>query len=155
MTVELLDGTTADDGRRRKGRTEHHALKRLAAAQRHVGLTIRERAGGIDDGMLESKALTLVNGNRPCQSHGILPEHTLHGFLYFLGLLIERIFCIRPFSLLQIKLLVSITASHHNLASVDTHHLSYHTVIEAVLDIILHKHDLCTLLQYEFVIGWV
>ena len=53
MTVELLDGITADDGRRRKGRTEHHALKRLTAAQRHVGLTIGERAGGIDDGMLE------------------------------------------------------------------------------------------------------
>ena len=107
--------------------------------------------GSIDDGVLEGKALTLVDGNRPSQAQRILSELSLYRLLYLLGLLIDRIFRIHPLHLLQLKLLIRILAAHDNLISFligfHTDHLTNHTIIEAVLRVVLDKHHLCSGLQ--------
>ena len=151
LTVESIHRLTADDGSTRQRLTEHHSLQSLAAAQSHVGLTMGKGMGSIDDGVFEGKALTLVDGNRPSQAQRVLSEFSLYRLLYLLGLLIDRIFRIHPLHLLQLKLLIRILASHDDLISFligfHTDHLTNHTIIEAVLRVVLDKHHLCSGLQ--------
>ncbi len=151
--IETVDGTVADDRRTREGLTEHHSLQRLATAQCHVGLTMRKGMGGIDDGVLKGQALALVDGYRPSQAHRILAEHTFHCLLYLLRYLIESIFRVGPLRLFEHKFLIGILAPYGYLIADDGPHLAYHTIIEAVLRIVLDKHHLCARFQCELIIG--
>ena len=105
LTAECIHCLTTDNGSARKRFAEHHALQSLAAAQRHIGLTMRKRMRSINDGMFESKSLTLVDSYRPRQTQRILHEFSFHCFLYLLGFLVQGIFRIGPFHFLQFKLL--------------------------------------------------
>ena len=105
LAGECIHRLTADNGSARKRLTEHHALQSLAAAQCHIGLTMGKRMRSIDDGMFESKSLTLVDSYRPRQTQRILHEFSFHRLLYLLGFLVQRIFRIGPLHFLQVKLL--------------------------------------------------
>ena len=105
LTAECIYRLTADNGSARQRLTEHHSFQSLAAAQSHVGLTMCKRMRSINDGVFESKSLTLVDSYCPRQTQRILHEFSFHRLLYLLGFLIQGIFCIGPLHFLQIKLL--------------------------------------------------
>ena len=157
LAGECIHRLTADNGSARKRLTEHHALQSLAAAQRHISLTMGKRMRSIDDGMFESKSLTLVDSYRPRQTQRILHEFSFHRLLYLLGFLVQRIFRIGPLHFLQVKLLARILTANGNLAAVfigpNPYHLAYHTIIKTVLRVVLDEHHLCSRLQCELEIG--
>ena len=157
LAGECIHRLTADNGSARKRLTEHHALQSLAAAQCHISLTMGKRMRSIDDGMFESKSLTLVDSYRPRQTQRILHEFSFHRLLYLLGFLVQRIFRIGPLHFLQVKLLARILTANGNLAAVfigpNPYHLANHTIIKTVLRVVLDEHHLCSRLQCELKIS--
>ena len=111
----------------------------------------------INDGMFESKSLTLVDSYCPRQTQRILYEFSFHRLLYLLGFLVQRIFRIGPLHFLQVKLLARILTANGNLAAVfigpNPYHLAYHTIIKTVLRVVLDEHHLGSRFQCEFEIG--
>ena len=142
-----------DDGLCRNGFTEHHPFERLAPAQRHIGLSGRKSSVDINDGMLKSQSLALVDGDGPCEPERILLEDAYDVFFYLLRTAVHLVACVRPCVNAHLYRFVTIKREHYDTLFRQLFHRAQHAVKVAMLHIVLDKHDLGAFLEHEFVIG--
>ena len=129
--AEGVYGGIAYYGTGRDRRTQHQALKRLAAAQGHIGLAVGERRAHVYDGMAERQALALVYGDGPRRLHWVLAEHALHHLLYLLRLLVKLIAAVGPLLGCHLYGIAALLGHHAEATAADGRHASYHAVVVA------------------------
>ena len=129
----------------REGCRKHHPFEGFAAREGHIGLPVGKGAADIDDGMLKSQALTLVDGDAPSRAQRILRKGTFHHLLDFFRLLVESIACVLPLFALHLDAVSAVLALHHDALVRHRHHLTEHSVEIAVFarTVVFDKHHLC------------
>ena len=112
------------------GRAEYQSFQRFATAQGHIYLSMGKRSTGINDRFLKCKPLAFVNGNGPSQFEGKLGKSSDHLFGDFLGLFIERIFCILPFHFHHINCLPVVRALNLNFIVTDIDYFANFAIVK-------------------------
>ena len=112
MADIVLHALVGDDGAGLDRSRKHHSIERTATAEGDIHLSGGEGEVGIDDGVIEGEALTLVDGNGPRQSQGQLAELALHLGLYLSRLRVQLILCILPFQRFYFYRLAVVRTEH-------------------------------------------
>ena len=97
---------------------EHKSLERAAATEGYIDLPCSEGGIDIQHGTVKREALTLVNGDSPCQAQRLLAKLALYLFAYLLGLLIDDVARIGPHLGLHLYDSVIFDTSHTDLRSI-------------------------------------
>ena len=143
------------DSRLWQRRTEHHAFECAATRERHVCLSVGEGALHVDDGVVERKTLTLVNGDSPSRLHGELREGSFHLLAYLVGLLVEHVARVVPLFGLNTYIFAGVLRRNGETLGVYRRNGANHTIVVSLVGrrVVLHEHHLRTGLQRERLVG--
>ena len=102
-------------------------------------------------GLVECQALTLMNGDGPCQLQGVLPEGALYLLGDFFRLFIQGITGIGPFFRLHNQSDTALQATHLNARRGYQSHLAHRAIHIPMLSahVILDEHHLRALFQLQ------
>ena len=128
-----IHSPVAYDGRACEWSTQHHALERTAAAERHISLPMGKRHGSIYHSMVERQSLTLVYSDGPRSLDRELTELSVNHFRYLLRLLIEFVASVLPCLRLHLYLVTTILRPDSETSAAYRTHCTYHAVVVAFL----------------------
>ena len=137
---------------------EHQSFEAAAARQSDIDLSEAESLARIDDGLVESQTLALVDGDGPSRLERNLSERANEYLLDFAGLVVGLIFHVEPFLFIHFNdlfFVVVALAFHYDLAIGNLHHTTYLAVVVAFIGrrVVLTEHHLCAYLQCQLRIG--
>jgi hypothetical protein len=109
----------------------------------------------VNNGVVERKTLTLVNGDSPSRLHGELRECTFHLLAYLVGLLVEHVARVVPLLGLHTYILAGVLRRNGEALGIYRRNGADHTVVVSLVcrRIVLHEHHLRTGLQRERLVG--
>ena len=136
-------------------RAQHQSFEGPAAAQGDIGLTVGERSAHVDERAVEGQPLALVDRDGPGGLQRVLPEDAVYLFAYLLAVLVEFVARVGPFLLLEPDGLAIVSAADFDSVVGQLRDLSEHAVEVAVPagGVVLHEHDLRSLLEGQFHVG--
>ena len=102
--------------------------------------------------MFEGQALTLMDGDGPCQTQWQLVETALYMGLYLSRFGVNLILRILPYQRFYVDGFGITGTQYLYMTGVDLYHSTYTSIIITVIAgrIVLHKHHLRTFLQFQF-----
>ena len=114
-----------------------------------------KRQAGVDDGVAEREALTLVYGDGPCCLDGVLAEQSLAHLFYLFRCLVEFVAVVLPLFLAYLYEFVAVFRTHAETFGADCRNATYHAVVVAFLwrRVVFHEHHLRVFLQFQHLVG--
>ena len=137
---------------------EHQSFEAAAARQSHINLSEAESLARIDDSLVESQTLALVDGNGPGRLERNLSERANEDLLDLSGLVVGLIFHVEPFLFIHFNdlfLVVVALAFDDDLAVGNLHHTANLSIVVSFFGrrVVLAEHHLCAYLQCQLCIG--
>ena len=152
-----VDGEVVDQGIGIDGRLQHKTFKRGATAQGHIHLSVGEGLSRVDDDLVESQALALMDGNGPSQTQRYLGEATDFLFLDVLVFCVDGVLHVLPGQFGHDDALAIALHGDGAFVIVVADQPPDFAVIEGLfrVGVVFDEHHLCPDFQHQFFLGGV